>query len=139
MITDDQRQQLMAFLSQHPTAVLATADAQASPGAAVVLFAEEPTGSVIFGTHPTRKYRNLKANPQTAMVITREFVAVQMHGKAVELQGEEAAQAQKLFMAKHPEADKHMMEGSVFFRFTPSWARHINTGVKPPAQWEAEL
>lgn len=129
----------MAFLRQHPTAVLATADNQGAPGAAVVLFAEEPSGSIIFGTHPTLKYRNLQANPQAAMVVTRGFIAVQLHGQAVELQGQASSQAEKLFLTKHPEADRHMVEGSIFFRFTPTWVRYLDTGVKPPMKWEVDF
>lgn len=119
--------------------MIATSDQENTPAAAVVLFAENDDLSIIFGTHPTRKYRNLKANPKAAIVMTRDFVAVQLHGIARELQGQEAIAAQKQFMAKHPEADQHMMAGSVFFSFTPNWIRYLDTGAKPPKTFESAV
>lgn len=135
-LSPEQQQRVQDLLQNHSTAVLATADHLGAPSAAVVLFATEPDGTIIFGTHQTRKYRNLKDNPQAALVVTRDYTAIQMHGTATELQGADAAAAKQFFMAKHPEADQHMMAGSLFFRFSPSWLRYIDTGVKPPIQWE---
>ncbi len=135
-MTDAQRQQLTTLFSQHPTAVIATADTSGNPAAAVVLFAEESYLSVIFGTHPTRKYQNLKSNPLAAFVFHKDWWQIQAHGSVVELSGADARAAGQLFGQKHPEMDQHLMAGSVFFRFTPTWIRYMNTGAKPPEQWE---
>lgn len=137
MITAEQKEALMALLSSHPVAVVATASAMAVPGAAVILYAEQPDLSLIFGTHKTFKYKNLKANSAAAFAISKGMQAIQMHGQAVEELNQVAAK--NLFSIKHPEMDQHLLAGSVFFRFTPGWVRYLDYGNRPPIQWEAEL
>lgn len=139
MITPEQKQKLLGFLADHPVSVLATADPTATPAAAVVLFAAEDDLGIIFATHPTRKYRNLKANPQAAMAMTRDLTAIQIHGSAVELIGRESEAAEALFLKKHPEMDKRLVQGSVFFRLRPNWVRYIDIRPQPWEQWEVQL
>ncbi len=139
MLTPAQKEQLQDLCQHHPLAVLATADAAGNPAAAAVLFAHDDDFNIIFGTHPTRKYRNLKANPRAAVVLTKDWQQIQLHGSVVELTGVEGQTAQQLFMAKHPDMDRHLMEGSVFFRLTPDWIRYMDTGRQPPTQWEVKL
>lgn len=139
MLTSLQKDQLQDLCRHHPLAVLATADTTGQPAAAVVLFANDDDFAIIFGTHPTRKYRNLKANPRAAVVLTKDWQQVQLHGSAVELSGEAAQTAKVLFLAKHPDMDRHLMDGSVFFRLTPQWIRYMDTGQQPPVQWEVTL
>ncbi len=139
MISAEQQQKLLEFFAQHPTAVIATADTENTPAAAVVLFVVEDNLSFLFGTHPTRKYRNLKMNPKVAFVVASGYASAQLHGLAVELSGDDLAQAGKIFIAKHPEMNKHMLEGTVFFRFSPTWVRFTNNGAQPPEVWETEF
>lgn len=138
-MTNQQRSLVTNLLTEHPTAILATADLKAVPAAAVVLFAADKQGKIIFGTHPSRKYKNLKANPESAIVFTTGMIALQMHGRAVELTGAEAATGQSTFMIKHPEADKHLIEGTVFFLFTPSWLRYMDMGAVPMTTFEGKV
>lgn len=137
MISAEQKATLMALLSSHPVAIVATASKQGIPSAAVVLFAEQDDGSLIFGTHPTRKYENLMANPAASFVVSKGMEAIQFHGHAEQSADQETAK--KMFMKKHPEMDQHLLLGSIFFHFTPSWVRYLNYGVQPPIQWETEL
>ena len=107
-----------------------------NPAAAVVLFAADTDLSIIFATHPTRKYKNLKANPRAAFAMTKGMTALQAHGAAEELSGASARAASDVFFQKHPEMDQHLVEGSVFFRFKPDWARYMDMGAMPWEQWE---
>lgn len=138
MMTPEQREKLSAFMAGHPTAVLATCSND-EPAAAVVLFAHDDKFDIIFGTHPTRKYKNMQANPKVAMALTKDWSEIQLHGPVQELAGDEAEAAKQLFMAKHPEMDQHMMAGSVFFRLSPSWVRYMDTAQKPPEQWDVTI
>lgn len=117
--------------------VIATTDRQCMPGAAVILFAETPDLDIIFGTHPTRKYHNLKQNPKAALAFSKGWQSLQMHGAAVELSGPELERMKALFVVKHPEYDRHVLTGSVFFKFTPQWMRFMDNGSEPPVRWEA--
>jgi pyridoxine/pyridoxamine 5'-phosphate oxidase len=139
MFTPAQKEQLLGIFSQHPTAVIATADAQATPGAAVVLTAVTKDMQIIFGTHPTRKYSNLKENPKAAFAFTKDWMSIQMHGVTEELSGEKLDSMKAFFVERHPEMDQHMFQGSAFFCFTPSWVRFMDTGAKPSIMWEATL
>jgi hypothetical protein len=139
MLTPEQKLTAQQFLASHPLAVIATADADATPGAAVVLFAETPELEIIFATHPTRKYQNLEDNHKAALVFSKDWACIQMHGTADELAGSELTTLKQLFISKQPNFDQHLLEGSVFFKFTPSWMRFMNLGPKPPVQWEVEL
>lgn len=139
MVSQAQKEQVLGILSQHPTAVIATADAQATPGAAVVLTAVTDDLQVVFGTHPTRKYTNLKENSKVAFAFSKDWMSIQMHGVAEELSGEKLETLKTFFTQRHPEMDQHMFEGSAFFCFTPTWIRYMNTGAKPPEMWETTL
>ena len=137
MITQAQKEQAMAAFAQNPVAVVATADAEATPGAAVVLVTVTDDLQVIFGTHPTRKYMNLKANAKAAFAFSKDWMSIQMHGSAEELSGEKLDQMKALFIERHPGYDQHLLEGSAFFCFTPQWVRYMDNGAKPPVMWEA--
>ncbi len=130
------RQLLLTFLSEHPTAVIATADKKGNPAAAVILFAEVDNLTLLFGTHPTKKYENLVENPKVALAMTKDLRAVQYHGYAEPLGGEEVNQAKALFAKKHPSMTDQLVEGSIFFRITPTWLRYIDMNVQPWEQWE---
>ena len=131
-----QMKKILEFLASRPTATIATSDPTGNPAAAVVLFAADTDLSIIFATHPTRKYKNLKANPQAAFAMTKGMTALQAHGAAEELSGASARAASDVFLQKHPEMDQHLVEGSVFFRFKPDWARYMDMGAMPWEQWE---
>lgn len=139
MISPEQKTALATFMASHPTAVIATADASGAPAAAVVLFANDDELQVIFGTHPSRKFQNLQANPRAAFVLTKDWQQIQLHGPVQQLAGGEAETAAALFAQKHPEMDKQLLAGTVFFRLTPAWIRFMNTAKQPPEQWEVAL
>lgn len=139
MMTDEQRAVAMGLLSNHPVAVIATADTTGVPGAAVVLFAETPEFGIVFATHPTRKFYFLQQNPKTAFAFSKDWAAVQMHGTSKEIAGADAEKMKALFMKKHPEFNKHLLEGSAFFLFQPTWMRYMDNGAKPPVMWEVNF
>lgn len=139
MVTQTQQQILLTFFEDHPTAVLATSDVQGNPAAAVVLFAEQDDLGLIFGTHPTRKYNNIKANPKVALAMSRGMQAVQYHGFAEELMADDLVSARELFAKKHPAMDQQMVEGSIYFRITPTWIRYMNMQSTPWEQWEVQF
>jgi pyridoxamine 5'-phosphate oxidase family protein len=68
-LTDTER----AYLQGQPLGRLATVDASGAPqNSPIGVFLDEETGDIVVGGHAmgaTRKFRNVQANPQVALVI----------------------------------------------------------------------
>ncbi len=93
------------FMRSERLGVLATVSEEARPEAALMGYAVTPQLEIIFDTVKTsRKYPNLKKNPQVAWVIgCATEVTVQYEGVAEELDGEELAKFKKTYFAAFPE------------------------------------
>lgn len=139
MPTAEHKRKILDWLSQHQTAVLATADLKGNPAAAVILLAVIDDLKIIFGTHPTRKYQNLRVNPNVAVVVAEGLASVQYHGQARELSGAESIEARKVFLIRHPAASQHLLEGTRFFKVTPTWVRYMDLARGPEATIELKL
>lgn len=64
---------ISTFLAEHYSGIVATADSQAIPHAAVVYYLPEPDFSLFFATkEETQKYKNIEENKQIAFVIYDE-------------------------------------------------------------------
>jgi nitroimidazol reductase NimA-like FMN-containing flavoprotein (pyridoxamine 5'-phosphate oxidase superfamily) len=112
MSIDRSWQDLRALLSSQPLAVLGTA-AATQPYASLVAYAinEELTTLLFSTTRATRKYRNLKANPQVTLLIDNrsnqesdfhEAMAATVLGSAAECLDEEVEALKSFFLLRHP-------------------------------------
>jgi uncharacterized pyridoxamine 5'-phosphate oxidase family protein len=91
-----QREKIVSFLSAHPVGVLAMVDTQGKPHASTIYFTVDEDLHLTFTTkHDTYKYRNLQKHNAVMLVVfeAESQIAVQLSGKAVEVQGFEEQQA----------------------------------------------
>ena len=109
------KKDLNGLFESQPLAVLAT-QSDAQPYTSLVAFASRKDLKELYfaTTRATRKYANLLANPQVALLMDnrsnkpsdfRWAMAVTALGRAQELKGEKAKQAKTLYLAKHPELE----------------------------------
>ena len=122
-------QEVFEFMNSGRLAVLATVSENLRPEAALMGFAVTPELEIIFDTvKSSRKYPNLKKNPQVAWVIgcTTE-VTVQYEGIAEELEGEERAKYKKIYFAAFPDGPlRESWPGITYFVVRPKWVRYCD-------------
>ena len=122
-------EEVFQFMNRERLAVLATVDEKGQPEAALMGFAVTPALELIFDTVRTsRKYPNLKKNPQVAWVIgcTTE-ITVQYQGLAEELSGDELAKYKKTYFAAFPDGPtRESWPGITYFVVRPSWVRYCD-------------
>jgi len=122
-------EEVFQFMNRERLAVLATVDEKGQPQAALMGFAVTPTLELIFDTVRTsRKYPNLKKNPQVAWVIgcTTE-ITVQYQGLAEELSGDELAKYKKTYFAAFPDGPmRESWPGITYFVVRPKWVRYCD-------------
>lgn len=122
-------EEVFQFMNSGRLAVLVTVSENLRPEAALMGFAVTPELEIIFDTvKSSRKYPNLKKNPQVAWVIgcTSE-VTVQYEGIAEELEGEELAKYKKIYFAAFPDGPlRESWPGITYFVVRPKWVRYCN-------------
>ena len=117
------------FMRSERLGVLATVSEEGRPEAALMGFAVTPQLEIIFDTVKTsRKYPNLKKNPQVAWVIgCATEVTLQYEGVAEELEGEELAKFKKTYFASFPEGPaRESWPGITYFVVRPKWVRYCD-------------
>jgi general stress protein 26 len=117
------------FMKSERLAVLATVSEEGRPEAALMGYAVTPQLEIIFDTVKTsRKYPNLKKNPQVAWVIgCATEVTVQYEGVAKELEDEELAKFKKTYFAAFPEGPaRESWPGITYFVVRPKWVRYCD-------------
>jgi len=94
-----------SILRQHRLAVLATLADRDRPQAALVGFAVTPGLEIVFDTvRDSRKYKNLIASPQVALVIGwKNETSVQYEGVASELGPGQGADYKEVYYAVFPD------------------------------------
>ena len=94
------------FIKSNDLAVVATTSSQGSPQAAVVEYGELDDFTIIIDTlTSSRKYKNLRENNKTAIVIGRDNdITVQIDAVATELNGEELDVAKQAYFKKNERA-----------------------------------
>jgi general stress protein 26 len=122
-------EEVYEFMRSERLAVLATVGENMRPEAALMGFAVTPELEIVFDTvKSSRKYPNLKKNPQVAWVIgcTTE-VTVQYEGVAEELEGEELANYKKIYFATFPDGPaRESWPGITYFVVRPKWVRYCD-------------
>ena len=107
--------------------VVATADADGNPEAALVDLAATDAGEVIFDTPITaRKVVNIAVNPRVALVVGwNDGVSVQLEGRADTLTGEERAKYGRIYTERFPGSRALRAEFAVV-RVIPRWLRYYD-------------
>ncbi|OGE80220.1 MAG: hypothetical protein A2660_00905 [Candidatus Doudnabacteria bacterium RIFCSPHIGHO2_01_FULL_45_18] len=122
------------FIKAHQWAVLATVTGNGLPQAAALGFFPKENFKLIFGTFDSsRKYHNLKANPNVALVIGWDKgVTVQYEGVAHEIES-----AEELHLPKVASAVKYISSYEErFFEITPKWIKYSDWSHDPRAEFE---
>jgi general stress protein 26 len=136
---DEKKKFVLDFIKKHKICVLATITPDGHPEAGVIEFGETDNLELIFDTFKTyRKYKNLKNNPDVAVVIGwDENVTIQYEGRAAELSGQELKKYQALYYAKNPDAEKWLKFPEVtFFKVIPQWLRYRDGNTDPMTIFE---
>lgn len=109
------KKDIHGLFESQPLAVLAT-QSDVQPYTSLVAFASRKDLKTLYfaTTRATRKYGNLLASPQVALLVDnrsnkpsdfRLAMAVTALGRAKELRGAKAKQAKTVYLAKHPELE----------------------------------
>jgi general stress protein 26 len=117
------------FLKSERLGVLATADENGRPEAALMGFAVNPELEIVFDTvQSSRKYPNLKRNPRVAWVIgCSTEITVQYEGVAEELEGETLARYKKIYFEVFPDGlTRESWPGITYFVVRPKWVRYCD-------------
>ena len=126
------RQQLYEFVRTKRYAVVSTVTPAGQPEAALVGIAVTPELELIFDTlQSARKWANLRANPQVAVVIGWDSeVTVQLEGVAQAPVGAEFERRKAQYFAAWPDGrQRESWPGIAWIVVTPRWARYCNYGV----------
>ena len=122
------RSDLLIFLRQHALMVQASISETGKPQAAVVGYAVTDSFEIIFDTlESTRKFGNLLANPDLALVVGWDDQTAQIEGRADLPEGEELRRAQECYFAVYPDGrDRLKWPGIRHVRVLPRWIRHTD-------------
>jgi uncharacterized pyridoxamine 5'-phosphate oxidase family protein len=135
----DERKQLIAQCLREQEFAVVSSIWKEKPQAAVVVFSIKDDFELIFGTfNTTRKYRNLKSNPETAIVIGwDEGITIQYEGVAEEVGLDEFGEYQKIHLAKNPGSEAYAnLDGQVYFKIKPRWIRYTDINQNPEFVFE---
>jgi len=126
----ENREKVLEFLKSERFCVLATANKNSKPEAAIVCFFTKDDFSILLYTDSkSRKAKNLKENSQASLVISDlgKKIEVQIDGKATILENKEAQKAKEFILALNPSQKPHMEKRPVvFLQFKPDWIRYCN-------------
>lgn len=134
MISERNKKFLYDFLHSHSLAVLSTMSNNGQPQSAVLEFGETENLEIIFDTHKTaRKVLNIEHNPKVSFVIGWDKnITVQYEGMASKLEGEALKNAQKMFWAKNPKAERWATKpGVIYYSVRPTWIRYTDLETDP--------
>jgi pyridoxine/pyridoxamine 5'-phosphate oxidase len=130
----DDRQLVLAFMSQHQLMVISTLDRDSKPQSAVVGFGETDSLEIIFGTSDkSRKAKNLETNPYVSLVIGWDKLGtLQYEGEASLLTGSDIDRYSAIYFSKNPYAERLKDNPEeVYFFIKPSWIRLTETDKRP--------
>jgi hypothetical protein len=115
------------FVGGESLAVLATVAIDGTPQGALVGIVATPELELIFDTvKSSRKYPNMKTNPNVALVIgCSTEVTLQYEGIAEELEGEVLTRYKEVYFAKFTDGPaRQSWLGITYFVVRPKWIRY---------------
>lgn len=123
-----QKEKILEFIKSQKLGVISTISEEGNPEAAVIGISEMDDLSLLFGTlKQYRKYKNIKQNPNVALVIGWGDVTVQYEGIAKELTGSEKEDAKQIHIQKLPSSQKFAeLSEQCYFKIVPKWIRYID-------------
>ncbi len=136
---DQQRQKILAFLRAHLHGVVATVSpGSPQPESALVGYSETENLEIVFGTSSnSRKFENMRANPNVAFVVWGDEMTVQYEGTAHVAENGDVAELRAVHLEKHPRSHKYAFEESQrYVKITPRWIRYIDGTISPDDTFE---
>lgn len=137
------REEASRFLRNERIAVIATVSPQGKAQSALIGVAATEDLELVFDTlNTSRKYKNLKHNPNASLVIgcTESGLTLQYEGVARELEGDELEKYRQVYFARWPDGPSRLKwEGITYFAVKPTWIRYCNYAVEPPVLSEFEF
>lgn len=121
------RTQFVTFIRQRGAAVVATRGPDGGPQAALVGVAVTEQAEIVFDTSASsRKYRNIQATPQIALVIGfDDEVTLQCEGPADILTGAERTRCLSAYFDQYPDGRQRAEDPDiVHVRMRPRWGRY---------------
>lgn len=121
-----EKKALYDFMRARRFGVMSSVTAQRTPQAALVFYAVTPQFELLFDTtDATRKFANLRANPNIAFVIGWDgSETVQYEGIADEPHGAERERLLKIYLEAFPDGEaRQEWPGITYFRVRPRWIR----------------
>jgi hypothetical protein len=125
----------LAFAQGERLAVLSTVSPLHQPESALMGVAVTADFEIVFDTlRTTRKYGNLRANPQVSLVIgCTGAISLQYEGIAEELQDAELERLLPVYFAAFPDGvQRRSWEGITYFVVRPKWLRYSDYRQRPP-------
>ncbi len=132
------RTELLRFMRRYRLGVVTSRTEDGHPQAAVVGIAVSDSFEIVFDSvDTTRKVRNLRADPRTAIVLgglhPPEERTVQLEGIADEPGGAELERLKRLYDVVYPDGpSRQEWPGLVYVRVRPSWIRYSDFQRSPP-------
>lgn len=126
--------ELFDFLRAHRYGVVSTVSAEGAPESAVVGIAVTRELDVIFDTVKTsRKYRNLIANPASAVAVWTGEKTAQYEGIAREPEGAERDRYREIYFGAFPDGRERLSwPGLTHIVIRPKWIRYSDFDARPP-------
>jgi pyridoxine/pyridoxamine 5'-phosphate oxidase len=127
-------QDVFRFIAGKRLAVISTVSASFQPQAALIGFAFNPALGLVFDTScKSRKVRNLRARPKSALVIGwDDETSVQLEGVAAEPTGDELRRAKEAYFATWPDGRARQSWPDIaYFLFKPAWMRYSQYADPP--------
>jgi Pyridoxamine 5'-phosphate oxidase len=128
-VPEPAKKKLYDFMRARRLAVIATADGEARPEAALIDFAVTEALEIVFETTTaTRKIANLRHNPRVALVIGWDGdQTLQYDGLAEEPGGQALERIRACYLSVFPEKTSHQnWPGNCYFLLRPLWIRFSN-------------
>ena len=122
--------ELVKFITACDLAVVSYLSPAGTPQSAVVAIAVTPDLEIVFDTvASSRKYRNLKARPECAVVMWAGEVTLQFEGIAEETADDQYKEA---YFKKMPDGrDRLSWPGITYFVVRPKWIRYSDFDARP--------
>ena len=129
------KQKLLSLLKKSSLCVLATANLDGKPEAAVMAYAINSNFEIYMFTEPTtRKWQNILRCPRVALVVggTNDDPEIQLDGTCVGLTDKERTSIPQYVLSVHPEwKDYFSSPTGEWIKVVPSWARYSDFSRDP--------
>jgi len=131
------KERFEVLLKKNKICVLSTASSNGKPEVSFMQYAEDSENNIYFKIfNDSRKYPNIKSNPNASVAIHDSPEYCQLDGTIKELSGNEAEEAKKLLIEKCGDDEGYYNDSKMkYFRFTPSWIR-VRLDEKYPPKFQ---